>query len=326
MDHSNGISNDDLHGGILFNDSDQDSMGEDDHQTPDMADQQERSQISIRAATARFSKPLTLLKLPQFLAYQREPFDEAGYLPDVFRNLPALSSGPASFPFLAKNVIRVQKKDGRCNSRLVKWSNGTYSLQIGSELFDITSVPLSSAKSALFAANSSLLEFSGTAGQRFLVRPFSASNQAHKRYTRAIDQSNVRERKVKLSHTSQNPEQAKADIEKAEQERLRLLRKLEAKRRNVERMEYIRSARLTSSFLEDEEQLEEDHFRASRDDALRAAQDYDNTFDLSDLSDGSDFASDAFLVNSEGDEEPQQKASESEDDEMLFSSRLKAPK
>jgi hypothetical protein len=88
----------------------------------------------------------------------------------------------------------------------------------------------------------------------------STSSAGHKRWTAALRCSKgVKERKVKYTVASKAPELEKEQAERQGQQRLKLQRKQEAKRRIAMRSTFERT-KLTRNFLEDDEEEDAEEY------------------------------------------------------------------
>lgn len=251
------------------------------------------------------SKEFVLLKLPSFCFIQPELFDPLNYSEhkDIFPNV-QLNESQESRQFKAYNVIRNSLMEGqRSNTKIVQWSDGSFSLKIGKEYFEMNQIPTLDSKTIIFHqhtatgdAGQSVLESVGAPSKRFQVRPYNTSSAAHKRYSKAVLARHAKESKIKIAFTTNDPEKQKIALEKAEQERIRMQRRLDAKRRNAQRASAMERTKLTRAYLEDdyaeeegdgEEEGEEDEiyneevenetnvYSAERDSSLMAAKNDD---------------------------------------------------
>eukprot|EP00934_Nitzschia_sp_Nitz4_P003322 Nitzschia sp. Nitz4//scaffold170_size48074//41907//43334//NITZ4_007113-RA/size48074-processed-gene-0.15-mRNA-1//1//CDS//3329538664//3312//frame0 len=192
---------------------------------------------------------LHMTKLPNLVAIQPEPFDEDNYLPD---------DEEVQYKGYVHNMIRwryKKDKDGQLirsddgsltresNTRLVQWSDGSFTLHIGNEAFDIQTVDSSSKgfaglngyvhlsqKATLSnddeegegAPGGTVLESIGAVTSRLVAKPSSLQSEAHKSLTVAVRQRTIKTARIAEYVTQEDPEKAKAarirnkeDLEKA---------------------------------------------------------------------------------------------------------------
>lgn len=231
--------------------------------------------ISLPISADRSLESVTLLKLPPFTMVQKDHFDPSTYSErsDLFPNFASNAEDQMSpdssemRAFKAYNVIRHSTQTApQTNSQLIRWSDGSLSLKVGKDHFDVSTVAATASNNScssmmLFQdVGQDVLAPFGSISSKMTARPFCTSSAAHKRWTAALRCSKgVKERKVKYTVASKAPELEKEQAERQEQQRLKLQRKQEAKRRVAMRSTFERT-KLTRNFLEDdeEEEAEED--------------------------------------------------------------------
>lgn len=134
-----------------------------------------------------------------------------------------------------RNTLRwrwVTGADGRpkreSNARMVKWADGTMSLQLGNEIYDVTpsgGASLSSSASApssdrhflcqLFGTERVFLHERAIAGQ-LTLRPATTNNRTHQERAKAIGQQATKHARLKY-HEEAHPNPEKEEKERAEQ-------------------------------------------------------------------------------------------------------------
>lgn len=87
--------------------------------------------------------------MPNFLSVDTRPFDQETYEDEIDEEETLDEEGRARLKLKVENTIRwreVPDDEGNIlkesNARLVKWSDGSYSLHLGSEIFDVYKQPL----------------------------------------------------------------------------------------------------------------------------------------------------------------------------------------
>ena len=169
----------------------------------------------------------------------------------------------------ARTIIRNRKnpinQKIESNSRLNRWSDGTWTLQIGSENFEILPQVFSADENNLLFVrhqNEECLESVGKLANKLTVRPFMDSQGSHRKYLALAEATGkgMKKVKVRVATTTADPEKEKRGLVKIQQERIKARRKLDAKRRNLEQKSFDRVGRegLTARFLEADEEDEED--------------------------------------------------------------------
>lgn len=153
------------------------------------------------------------------------------------------------------------------NARMVKWSDGSWSLMVGEELFDISRQSMTTEHNYIFGrhAEEGSMECLGRLRERIMIRPYITDDQRHRKYLAAAAVASAKasaDVRVKMAVTVADPEMEKQRMIKLEQEKIKAKRKLEAKRRTLKQRSYERVGRtgLTAKFLEerDEEDIEEE--------------------------------------------------------------------
>ncbi|PIO56489.1 hypothetical protein TELCIR_22111, partial [Teladorsagia circumcincta] len=88
----------------------------------------------------------------------------------------------------AENTIRwrfAQDADGNVvkesNTRIVRWSDGTMSMVIGKEVFDVESVPIHGNMQHLFVRQGSGLVAQKIFDRKLIFRPHSTDSETHRK-------------------------------------------------------------------------------------------------------------------------------------------------
>lgn len=94
-------------------------------------------------------KDIHFVKLPNFLSVETRPFDPETYEDEIDEEETLDEEGRARLKLKVENTIRwkeVVDDEGnitkQSNAKLVRWSDGSYSLHLGSEIFDVYKQPL----------------------------------------------------------------------------------------------------------------------------------------------------------------------------------------
>ena len=195
-----------------------------------------------------------LLKLPNILSREARPFD-----PETFADEGMDEESNAHLRL--ENVIRWRDVDGerQSNTRPSSWRPTTMTLHVGSEVLSATSQPLGKRGAGQEAQPRPQPRPKGATAsppplrEYFLVQPTSTKSETHKALTKQIAKSHVKERRIKVVTTAEDPEKKKADDEKAWRQSNQLASAQEARRQR-----YSSGPELTEDFLEadDESQLD----------------------------------------------------------------------
>ncbi|KAK6530837.1 hypothetical protein TWF281_007674 [Arthrobotrys megalospora] len=285
-----------------------------------------------------------LLKIPQFISLAPQVFK-----PETFQ-APKLPPDAAITPYtFATSAIRwrhspYDSSKLESNSRIIQWSDGTFSLQIGSSkegLYDLPTNPLIPPKDREYnpahdsftflaepLANSRLVRFFAHATQTMGV--VSASNNLItddiKQMVAARYQASQKRRtddgmkQVELSYKIEDPEKARRDAEALEREVERNRRRIEA--RKIKEAEAGIGPRKTKRGaggmgMDDLEEEEGRSYEKKKGSGGYSRRDRDDYYDDED--------DDGFIERDESDEE-EEEVSDSEEEEEYRSSRKKDKK
>ncbi|KAL0269741.1 UNVERIFIED_CONTAM: hypothetical protein PYX00_007376 [Menopon gallinae] len=109
-------------------------------------DQQMETRIDVEVPkiTMNLGKELHFIKLPNFLSVETRPFDQANYEDEIDEEETLDEEGRARLKLKVENTIRWREVTGKngelekqSNARFVRWSDGSMSLHLGSEIFDV---------------------------------------------------------------------------------------------------------------------------------------------------------------------------------------------
>lgn len=182
------------------------------------------------------------LELPKIVHLAQYPFDPSIPLP-----------GPESEEFTHPlSTIRHRKTpDGpRSNARFLKWSDGSMSLVLGAEMYDVPINPVPKAEQQFLVLShhqAGLLRVVKRIDAGMKMVPVSTASGAHKRLvTKQIGKGTAIERRaVKEFQPEGDPEALKRLAEKAIEERIKSRKKLDAKRKQTQvRFGGMRSERI----------------------------------------------------------------------------------
>lgn len=141
-----------------------------------------------------------LLRLPNFLNIEPHPFHPATYEDEAARET-LDEEGRMRLKLRVENTIRWRfrrtlNEDGtegdierdehgepvrESNARVVKWSDGSLSLHLGDEIFDVNVAPLTGNYEHLFVRQGNGLVGVGIFRTKLGIRPHSTDSQTHKK-------------------------------------------------------------------------------------------------------------------------------------------------
>ncbi|KAF0988563.1 hypothetical protein HZS_843 [Henneguya salminicola] len=182
---------------------------------------------------------LFLTKLPNFMSVEPSLFDKETYEAEPFQDEFTDDEGRIRLKLKIENTIRyrnIYNDDGtvssESNARIVKWSDGSLTLHVGSEIFDVFRTPLPSMQNQLFIKQGSCLVCKGIFDQKLGFKPHSTDSDTHKRVTLSVADRLSRSQKICVVPASH------IDPEKQKNERI----KNETKEANKSRIKQAKSS------------------------------------------------------------------------------------
>lgn len=168
-----------------------------------------------------------------------------------------------------ENTIRWRFKDGQndpsippverekeSNARFVRWSDGSMSLVLGDEMFQVNAQHLTNQHQFLVVHHPSelMLQTQQAFTDTLTFQPQSTQSMTHRKLTAAIAGKHVKSVKTKLVATLSDPKAAKEKIEQRELEQVRSRRQVAA-----QRSKHARQTGLTTAGLEESDgEMDED--------------------------------------------------------------------
>merc|ERR1712062_831990 len=131
--------------------------------------------------------------------------------------------------------------------RMVKWSDGSYSMHLGNEIFDVTKQPLQGDFNHLFIRQGTGLQGQAVFRTKLSFRPHSTDSFTHQKMTRSMADRVNKGIKV-ISQVGRDPEANRYKRVKEEEERLRADMRRDSKIKRVK--ERALHNRLSSGYLE----------------------------------------------------------------------------
>lgn len=214
-----------------------------------------------------------LSRLPNFLNVDTKPFDPEMYNDDEQNADEA--ENMQRIKLKVENTIRWRFREGEddpsaaalerekeSNARFVRWSDGSLSLVLGDEVFQVNTKSLQNQHQFLVVHHPSelVLQTQQALTDNMTFQPQSTQSLTHRKLTAAIAGKHVKGVKTVMVATLSDPKAAKEAIEQRELEQVRSRRKVAA-----ERSRHARVTGLTASGLEEsdgEHDEEDDDFDA----------------------------------------------------------------
>eukprot|EP00112_Aurelia_sp_Birch-Aquarium-sp1_P007484 Seg1816.10 transcript_id=Seg1816.10/GoldUCD/mRNA.D3Y31 product="RNA polymerase-associated protein LEO1" protein_id=Seg1816.10/GoldUCD/D3Y31 len=254
-------------------------MEEDEEGTESQTDSQKEEQqqpeegvaieIELPKVDDKIGDEVFFVKLPNFLSVETKPFDSAFYEDEIDEDEVLDDEGRARLKLKVENTLRWRHgkdQEGNeikeSNARVVKWSDGSLSLHLGNEIFDIFKMPIEGLQNHLFVQQGTGLQAKTVFKEKLTFRPYSTKSQTHLKMTMSIADKVSKAQKIRLIPvTERDPEAARREMTKKEDERMRAQTRRESQQRRIR--EKNSSKGLTANYLEseifedDEQELEE---------------------------------------------------------------------
>ncbi|KAM3717279.1 RNA polymerase-associated protein [Dirofilaria immitis] len=236
----------------------------------DVADTERIEPTVVEVNTARICPKFTdeglyFVKFPNFLSIEPRPFDQDHYEDEFDEDDLLDEEGRTRLKLRVENTIRwryMLDDDGNIqkqgNSKIVRWSDGTMSLYLGGEIFDVMIQPMQ-LDNHLFLRQGAGLQGHAVFKEKLVFRPHSTDSITHRKVTLSMADRSNKSQKVKvLTAVGSNPESKKAEIVRKEEERMRAQSRREAQQRRNRMRPNLNRSGLTANFLEDRDEDSEE--------------------------------------------------------------------
>ncbi|KAH0808383.1 hypothetical protein GEV33_014408 [Tenebrio molitor] len=188
-----------------------------------------RIDVEIPKISCDLGRDIHFVKLPNFLSVETRPFDPETYEDEIDEEETLDEEGRARLKLKVENTIRwkeVMDKEGtikkESNARLVRWSDGSYSLHLGSEIFDVYKQPLQGDHNHLFIRQGTGLQGQAVFRTKLSFRPHSTESFTHRKMTLSLADRSQKTSGIKiLSQVGADPDHDRKLLLKKEEEKLR---------------------------------------------------------------------------------------------------------
>ena len=222
----------------------------------DEAVQETRIDVEVPKISTNLGNEIHFVKLPNFLSVDCRPFDPETYEDEIEDEDSLDEEGRARLKLKVENTIRWRigfdaegKATRESNARMVKWSDGSMSLYLGDEIFDVTKQPLQGDFNHLFIRQGTGLQGQAVFRTKLSFRPHSTDSFTHQKMTRSMaDRVNKGTGIKVISQVDRDPEANRYKRVKEEEERLRADMRRDSKIKRVK--ERALHNRLSSGYLE----------------------------------------------------------------------------
>ncbi|CAH8441463.1 unnamed protein product [Schistosoma bovis] len=179
--------------------------------------------------------------MPNFLSVETRPFDPNFYEDELDEDEILDEEGRTRLKLKVENTIRWRigkTPDGEMihesNARIVRWSDGSLSLHLGDEIFDIHKVDIQSDYNYLFIREGSGLQGQSSLKTKLTFRPHSTDSFTHRKITLSLADKTNKLQKVKiLPVTGADPESNRNVLVRKEEEKLRATLRRESQLRRM---------------------------------------------------------------------------------------------
>ncbi|KAM5245217.1 RNA polymerase-associated protein LEO1-like isoform 2-T2 [Hipposideros larvatus] len=147
-------------------------------------------EVEIPSISRDLGNELFFVKLPKFLIIEPKPFDPQ-YYEDEFEKKKVLDQEDRTrLKLKVENTIRWRirrdeegNKIKESNARVIKWSDGSLSLHVGSEVFDVYKGPVQGNHLQLFVREDTGLQGQAVFKSKLTFRPHSVGCATHRKMT-----------------------------------------------------------------------------------------------------------------------------------------------
>ncbi|XP_026504082.1 RNA polymerase-associated protein LEO1 isoform X2 [Terrapene carolina triunguis] len=223
-----------------------------------------RIEVEIPKVNTDLGNDLYFVKLPNFLSVEPRPFDPQ-YYEDEFEDEEMLDEeGRTRLKLKVENTIRWRMRrdeEGNeireSNARIVKWSDGSMSLHLGNEVFDVYKAPLQGDHNHLFIRQGTGLQGQAVFKTKLTFRPHSTDSATHRKMTLSLADRCSKTQKIRiLPMAGRDPESQRTEMIKKEEERLRASIRRESQQRRMREKQHQRG--LSANYLEPDRYDEEE--------------------------------------------------------------------
>ncbi|CAH1790045.1 unnamed protein product, partial [Owenia fusiformis] len=226
--------------------------------------------VDIPKIKTDLGKQIHFVKLPNFLSVETRPFDAAIYEDEIDEDEVLDEEGRTRMKLKVENTIRWRdKKDAEgnqildeegnpvreSNARMIRWSDGSMSLHLGVEVFDVHPMNLHGDYNHLFIRQGTGLQGQAVFKTKLTFRPHSTDSFTHRKMTMSLADRSTKANKLKVIPISGlDPNANRNEMIKKEEEKLKATIRRESQQRRIRDRAHNKG--LSSSYLEDDEENE----------------------------------------------------------------------
>jgi len=218
-----------------------------------------RIDVEIPKITTDLGKAIHFVKLPNFLSVETRPFIPANYEDEIDEEETLDEEGRQRLKLKVENTIRWRERfndEGvfvkESNARFVRWSDGSLSLHLGNEIFNVYKQPLQGDHNHLFIRQGTGLQGQGVFRTKLTFRPHSTDSFTHRKMTLSLADRSSKTAGIKILSVPVplNPESQRDAMIKKEEDKLRASVRRENKQRRIRERAAGSRGGLSSSYLE----------------------------------------------------------------------------
>lgn len=216
-----------------------------------------RIEVEIPKIPTELGNDIHFVKLPNFLSVDTHPYDPSWYEDEIDEDEILDEEGRHRLKLKVESTIRwrtVVDENGvslkESNARIVKWSDGSMSLHLGSEIFDIHKQSLMAGdNNHLFIRQGTGLQGQAVFKTKLTFRPHSTDSFTHRKMTLSLAERSHKTQKIRvLPNVGKDPEAHRSEMIKKEEDKLKASIRRENKMRRVREKAPFRGP--TASYLE----------------------------------------------------------------------------
>lgn len=205
----------------------EDGVGREEEKEPP---QEIRISAQIPRMVADLGSEMYFVKFPNFLSVDTHPFDASWYEDEIDEDEHKDEEGKKRLKLKVENTIRwksVPDDEGRIrresNARMVKWSDGSVTLHLGSEIFDVHKQELMQGENShLFVRQGLGLQGQAVFRTKLSFRPHSTDSFTHRKMTLSLADKSSKTNKIRvLPNVGLDPEARRSELIKKEEDKLK---------------------------------------------------------------------------------------------------------
>ena len=182
------------------------------------------------------------MKMPNFLSIGTNEYHPDHYDDEIDDDETRDPEGRAKLKLRVANTIRWRRPDDNdpkkveSNTRIVEWSDGTMSLYLGSEIFDISEKSMGET-SHLFVRMGLRqgLQAQAVFNSKLSIRPNSTESFTHRKLTLSLADRSRKTQKIRmLKQPGQDPEARLDELSKQEDDKMKATLRRETKQRRIQ--------------------------------------------------------------------------------------------